>query len=113
MFRPNAQRVHAQVVEGRTLWNRPDVELIREPMGIPLSPRAVIELDGHDAISALSNHAAPFPTLRPDLDPSVEPGSGVSRPRVLIASLHGSNYTTHYTEHIGRQLIARTGRAAA
>lgn len=100
MFWVDAQRRHAQVVQGVAGWDRTHQQLVAPTVREHLCPPPV-DLPMEVAVAVATNGSCPEPAsirsrhLRPEA-------------LVLIAgrrSLHGVHYTTGYTEYLGRQLI--------
>lgn len=114
MVRVDAQRLHAEVIDRVAVWDRANMGLIGEAVGVDLLPPAV-DLDGEDAIPTLRHGASPKPAPLGALELGSESSIRILSPRSAVASLHVPDRTTIYTEHIGLQLIdhlARTGTAA-
>ena len=113
MFRSDAQRVHTEVIDRGTVRNRADMKLIGKPMRIPLHPHPVFTLDSKDAVSALGHNAHPLPTCHTLPYALFKPSTYVTGASTSISTLHAVNYTTHYTEYIGQQLMEHLRRAVA
>ena len=104
----NADGVHAEVIQRRTLGDWSDVELVAEPVCQHLPPHAV-NLPMEVAISIHANGADPKPAVGSRSDLGFESRALVLRFRSLG---HDNNHTTRYTEYIGRQLLDVMGAVA-
>lgn len=102
MLWPDAERVHAQVVQGVALGDRANEQLVGRPMGELLCP-ASGHLHGEVAVAIPAHRAAPKPAAIRLRELRLEAFSDVPW---LRTHRHGVNDTTSDTEWIGAQFMA-------
>ena len=108
MRRVNAQRSHTQVVKSIPVRNRSYMKFVGQTMRQDQSPLPV-NLLMEIAIPVAANGSAPQPTRLGFPDFRVESDAN----RLRYRSTHTRNYTTIYTEFIGRALLAQTAPCEA
>lgn len=103
MVRPDAQRVHAEMVQGVPGRDVSTVKLKGVPVG-ELLPPCPIALDVEVPVAVPADGPLPHPASRAAREFAQKALALIGRCRPLVR--HNSEYTTEYTEHIGRELMA-------